>query len=130
VRISRFKLLQILYWCVLKYGINEEQYNYPDLKIHYSKEFALKRYKPYDPDNLFGILNIKGEYDDLDNVIHIYTWANVSLEDYCQTMIHEYQHYLEKENSSIKESKLEKKAEIIAQKDYLVCLKELEFLPK
>lgn len=130
--VSRYKLNKMLLWCVYKYGMTEQQDDYPEFILHRSQQYMLKRYIPPDPEDLFFIKKIKGEYDYSDNTIHIYSWANKDLEDFCQTMIHEYQHYLEKDQDSEvinnrKSIRLDKLAETIAQRDYLECLKHLGY---
>jgi hypothetical protein len=74
--VDRNKVLLILDWCIFKFGASR-----------YSDEFPpkIRIYKSKGTD-------LRGTY--LDGVITVYLASNRSVKELCETVIHEYKHYL------------------------------------
>lgn len=82
-QIDRKKVLLILDWCIMKFGMSKYHDDYPRLRLYKSAgKTAIKG-------NADGL---RGTY--LDGTITIYLDSNNSVKELCETIIHEYKHYL------------------------------------
>lgn len=84
--VKREKVLLILDWCVLKFGASK-----------YNDEFPprLRLYKSRGTGALKNIA-LRGTY--LDGTICIYLGSITSYKELCETVIHEYKHYIMNDN--------------------------------
>lgn len=82
--IKREKVLLILDWCVFKFGTSKYSDEFPP-RIRVYKSCGTAAFN----DNGDGL---RGTY--LDGTITIYLGSNRSIKELCETIIHEYKHYL------------------------------------
>jgi len=131
--VDRNKVLLILNWCILKFGKSKYCEDYPQLRVYNSKGVSSR---------LNGELGLNGSY--VDGTITIYLGTIKSMKELCETVIHEYKHYLQNNNEYDRlEKKLikrghdedyvyenhphEKRAEKAERKWGDVCYKELRY---
>lgn len=81
--ISRDKVLLILDWCITKFGQSEFNKGYPKLRVYKTKGMSNYYKEP-----------IRGIHYPDNNIICIYLGAITSVKILCETVIHEYKHYL------------------------------------
>jgi len=93
--IDRQKVLLILDWCILRFGISKFREEFPQLRVCKSKGNSSYSNRE---------LGLCGTY--VDGTITIYLATISSVKVLCETVIHEYKHYLMNDNEY---DKLEKK---------------------
>jgi len=81
--IDRQKVLLILDWCITKFGISRFHDDYPELRVYKSKGMSGNKNKKS---------GLCGTYGG--GVITIYLGSNRSVRELCETVVHEYKHYL------------------------------------
>jgi hypothetical protein len=96
--IDRKKVLLILDWCITRFGISRFHDDYPELRVYKSRGSSGYENKKS------GLCGTYGS-----GVITIYLGSNHSVRELCNTVIHEYKHYLLNHDEYEKiEKKLEK----------------------
>jgi len=105
--IDRERVLLILNWCVFKFGASKYQDEFPP-KLRLYKSSGRTAFKDRSEE-------LRGTY--LNGVITIYLNSHHSIKELCETMVHEYKHYLmSDEEYEVLEKRIKKR---IKNKEYL-----------
>ena len=83
MKTERKKVLLILDWCIDKFGVSHYEPEYPSLSVYNSKGSTIDK-------KFF----VAGTYNAATNRITIYLGSIKNYEKLCDTMLHEYKHYL------------------------------------
>ncbi len=83
MKANREKVISILNWCKLKWGLSKYSKVFPKLRVyHHTKGFYENETSSY------------GSYTWETNTINIHLANHFSYKELCNTVIHEYKHYL------------------------------------
>jgi Zn-dependent peptidase ImmA (M78 family) len=83
LKTDRKKVLLILNWCTHKFKKSKYNKQYPKLRVYKTKGGSY-----------YVDLYLKGYYTTDTNTITIFLGSHNSIKELCNTMIHEYKHYL------------------------------------
>lgn len=127
LKVSKVLAQEIFDWCIIKYGKSKYFDDYPELEFVRTKGFF-------------------GTFNDNDNVIEINIAKHLATKrwhtmfrrvgELTKTIIHEYQHYLQSpihaerfsKKYAYEDNPYEKTAEMIAERDYLICIFDISIV--